>query len=145
MALTETWLHPQIGDHELFTNSCDFSVYRCDRDTRQGGGVLLAINKRLSSDCIKITSSLEIVWAVVKLAYQKIILGVFYRPPNFTATFVSDLHDAIHSVCSRHTTVPIFLLGDFNLPNIMWENDPPHCILTPLWHKISWNCAIPFH
>lgn len=124
IALTETWLQPAIGDHELFANSRDFSIYRCDRVNRSGGGVLLAINKKFPSDCIQTASSLEIVWAVVTLAYQKIILGVCYRPPSFTTTFVCDLHDAINSVFSRYTTLPIFLLGDFNMPNLLWKNVP---------------------
>lgn len=70
-------------------------------------------------------SNLEIIWAIIELTSQKLIIGVCYRPPHNTPTFINELHDIINLVCTRHTNIPLFLLGDFNIPNISWENEPP--------------------
>lgn len=83
IVLTETWLHPHFRDHEIFLSARHFSIYRCDRTTRQGGGVLLAISKNFPSQCVFIPCDLEIVWAVVEISNMKIILGVCYRPPRY--------------------------------------------------------------
>lgn len=46
IAVTETWLKPDILDCELLS-TIDFSIYRCDRVFRRGGGVMLAIRKSI--------------------------------------------------------------------------------------------------
>lgn len=44
---TETWLSPSISSAEL--ESDGFNVYRRDRKTGAGGGVLIAVNNKISS------------------------------------------------------------------------------------------------
>lgn len=78
--LTETWLHSQIHDNEILQTAHHFSLYRCDRTKRQGGGVLLAISKDFPSQCIHVNTDLETVWAIIEINHQKIIIGVCYRP-----------------------------------------------------------------
>lgn len=43
--LTESWLKPEINDSEIFPDELQFDVYRCDRISKRGGGVLIAIKK----------------------------------------------------------------------------------------------------
>lgn len=137
IALTETWLQPAIGDHELFANSRDFSIYRCDRNNRSGGGVLLAINKRLPSDRIQTASNLEIVWAVATLAHQKIILGVCYRPQ------VSLQHLCVIYMMQLIVFFPITPHGQFSCLVISiclisyGKMNPSQCTQTHLWRKTS--------
>lgn len=125
VVLTETWLHRNIRDSELFDSFNLFNLYRCDRDARQGGGVLVTVKKQFESFSLNIPSVLEIVWVSAKLSYRRIIFGACYRPPNSSLTFVSDLHDAINMVVSRYPACPIFLLGDFNYPGIEWSASIP--------------------
>lgn len=125
VVLTETWLHSQVQNNEIFQTTRNFTIYRCDRNNRQGGGVLLAISEDLKSHCIHIPSNLEILWAIIELGYQKIIVGVCYRPPDHTSDFINDLHDITHTVSSRYPSLPLFLLGDFSIPNINWATEPP--------------------
>lgn len=40
VALTETWLTPEIGYTEVFPDDSSDNIYRRDRRTRRGGGVL---------------------------------------------------------------------------------------------------------
>lgn len=72
IALTETWLHPNIQDNELFDQANHFTVYRFDRDTRHGGGVLLAVRKEIPSSVVHLSNNIETVWAVVQIAHQKL-------------------------------------------------------------------------
>lgn len=125
VALTETWLHSNIRDAEIFPFIDRFTIYRCDRINRPGGGVLLAVPKAFPSQRIEITSHLEMLWALVEINHQKVVIGLCYRPPSYTSTFVNELHDAINSVLSRYPTLPLFLLGDFNIPSIAWYSEPP--------------------
>lgn len=48
-----------------------------------------------------------------------------YRPPNSPSGFTDDLHDLINHVIASYSNLPLILLGDFNLPNIRWQNQPP--------------------
>lgn len=101
VAVTETWLHPNINDCEVFSNVSNFAIYRCDRTLRQGGGVLLAIKKNVLSRLIPVNSQLESIWSVVELGYRKFIFGVCYRPPLYTGDFVSELHDVLATILTQ--------------------------------------------
>lgn len=126
IALTETWLSTNIRDSEIFHNASNFSLYRCDRTIRRGGGVMLAISKDLPSLCVHIKNTLEMVWASVTINHQKVVIGVCYRSPSSPPGFVNDLHDAINNIRNRFPLSPVFLLGDFNFPNIDWHAEQPH-------------------
>lgn len=125
IALTETWLHSNVHDSEFFNAVSSFSIYRCDRTSRRGGGVLLAIKKSLQSHVIHVNSELETVWACVEINHRKFIFAVCYRSPTYPPSFNAELHDALNIVTTRHPSAPIFLMGDFNFPNISWKSDQP--------------------
>lgn len=101
-------------DSELFDSSERYLVYRCDQKERRGGGVLLAISKDIPSSCIHISSNLETVWATVTLNNQKIILGVCYRPPSFSSSFINDLHDVVSTITTKFHSAPLFLFLQFS-------------------------------
>lgn len=50
VAMTETWLNDDFSDSELQLDGPldGYNIFRFDRANRRGGGVLLAINSRLS-------------------------------------------------------------------------------------------------
>ena len=52
VAVTETWLTPQILDSEVCHNFPGYSFLRCDREVRQGGGVGLYVREDLTADII---------------------------------------------------------------------------------------------
>lgn len=126
IALTETWLQPQVQDCEIFDLS-RFRIFRCDRTARQGGGVLLAISKSLLCHQVHIHCNLEVVCACVDIGHRKITIVVCYRSPSYPPTFTAELHDVLNTLTLRHPSNPIILLGDFNFPNICWTTDPPRC------------------
>lgn len=122
LLLTETWLNPNISDSEVLLDSPDFHIFRKDRIGRAGGGVLIAIKSHITSFVIDIPSRLEIVWVCSSSHASKTIFGVCYRPPDCSESFVTDLHDNLTNLRSKFPKADVFLLGDFNYPEIDWSN-----------------------
>ena len=52
VAVTETWLCPDIMDSEVTHNFPGYSLLRCDRQGRQGGGVALYLREDLTGDVL---------------------------------------------------------------------------------------------
>ena len=52
VAVTETWLSPDIFDSEVTHSFPGYSLLRCDRVGRQGGGVALYIKEDLTGDVL---------------------------------------------------------------------------------------------
>lgn len=122
MALTETWLSSEITDGEVLPDSNDYIIYRRDRDDRRGGGVLLAIKKHITSFLVPMSSSLKILWVCVSFPHSNALYGICYRPPDSSYNFISESHDNITSIRSKYNKADMFLLGDFNFPDIDWQN-----------------------
>lgn len=122
VVLTETWLSSKIRNDEILNCHKRFNFYRHDRGEKNGGGVLVAVAENVLSFQISIVSELELLWVCLQLKTKKYILGVCYRPPSKSATFVTSLHDAINGVMMRFPNTPIMLLGDFNYPAIVWSD-----------------------
>ncbi|XP_058838876.1 uncharacterized protein LOC131694284 [Topomyia yanbarensis] len=89
IALTETWL----GDSTLSVQAfgANYDVFRTDRSSRNslkatGGGVLVAIHRRLKAQLIDDTLGVcvEQVWVRIKLAGYALFLCVVYLPPDRT-------------------------------------------------------------
>ena len=125
VAISETWLRPDIDDSELF--SSDFVVFRKDRDfgrsvKSRGGGVLLAVKKSLSATLINLKGPLfvsltEIDIIAVKLSNFNIPIYIFvlYIPPGTASGTFYDFVDAIFSLEFIFRS-KVILVGDFNVP-----------------------------
>ena len=86
MVLTETWLNDEILSQQLFGNG--YSVYRNDRDPtstgkNRGGGVLIAVSKRLSSttSLIQVAQHIEQLWVKIDgaPAPSALMLSIFHQ------------------------------------------------------------------
>lgn len=122
IVLTETWLSESVQNAELFFTERQYSVFRCDRSSRRGGGVLIAVADNLECFRIDFVTSLEFICIHITVDYQKLIFCVCYRSPSAPAGFCNALHDALHAVRAKFTNAPIFLFGDFNFPGIDWSS-----------------------
>jgi len=78
-AFTETWLSKNVNSSELGFN--EYNIFRCDRNTYSsnlttGGGVLIAVDKKLYSRCINISdNTLEIVIVLIKFEIKTVIIN----------------------------------------------------------------------
>jgi len=118
----ETWLHNNIPD-SLFCQR-QYNVVRCNRHSR-GGSVALFLRNELNYTIIDILSefsNLEIICVDVEFGSQSVRLIGYYRRGCYDADAISytqTTFTCLQKLCS--TDKVVFLLGDFNLPEIDWD------------------------
>jgi exonuclease III len=124
--VNESWLQPYIPD-SLFVDEKKYAVYRKDRETGQGGGVIILVSKTIwsrprynweSQD----TNNNEIRVAEVRpTPSEKIAVITAYRPQtNPCPKFLNNLEIAITN-CLAHNIDKFIMVGDFNYPEIKWN------------------------
>ncbi len=129
VVITETWLNKTIPSSDIMP-SC-YSVFRKDRNEVQngnemqrqrGGGVMVAVHQRLlCTACVELDTDCEIVWVKIELLDAKdMYVGAFYRPPTNRHT-LDELQKSVERL--NNTNSIVCLCGDFNLPNICWEDN----------------------
>lgn len=118
VVITETWLRDDIDDETVFPRS--YQVFRRDRATR-GGGVAVLVNQNTEAHTLQQIANHESV--TLKLSYggRSFVLFAVYRPPDSPPQYLCDLADHM----SKFRRDKIYLVGDFNLPNIDWNSPFP--------------------
>ena len=121
LAVTETWLKPGIENGELLPGN-DFTIHRCDRTGRTGGGTLLAVrNSILSVRRKDLESNAEMLVCEIHPQNKKeLLVIVFYRPPDTDLDYIKQLKKSLQLVHKTKKFDQIILCGDFNLPHIDW-------------------------
>lgn len=122
IVLTETWLSSKVENREILQCDKKFSFFRCDRGSRSGGGVLIAVSEEFMSFKIPIVCSLELVCVRIRISHKDVIVCACYRPPNAPSGFSNDFHGVLSDLHVRFPATPILILGDFNFPDISWNN-----------------------
>ena len=113
-AVTETWLSDFHTDGEIAPTG--YNIFRKDRQGR-GGGVLLAIDIQIPTTLLFSPPSLEVLTVRLKLN-KVIVVSVVYVPPSIDSLSFSTLLSYMGTLFS--TGDPVFILGDFNCPDIEW-------------------------
>ena len=82
VAITETWLDSNFGDHELLMDG--FNIFRKDRHIQRGGGVLLAVRNHLPcSRRFDLEVEVEMLALEICLTHKiRVVVAAFYRSPN---------------------------------------------------------------
>eukprot|EP00057_Strongylocentrotus_purpuratus_P027291 XP_011681765.1 PREDICTED: uncharacterized protein LOC589552 [Strongylocentrotus purpuratus] len=117
---TETWLNSSIFTSEIFPPS--YSVVRKDR-VGGHGGVLLAVRSDLTYNTLQIQDEGEHVY--IKLSFGKdvsLIVGALYRPPNSDTQYMDKICSTIEELSVQNRKAVLWIGGDFNLPDINWED-----------------------
>ncbi|XP_058445563.1 E3 ubiquitin-protein ligase UBR1-like [Malaya genurostris] len=130
IALTETWLTENTLSIQAFDSN--YEVFRTDRSSRNsnkiiGGGVLVAIRRRLKAQLLQNASENNVEQVCVKISLSdssSLFLCVVYLPPDRIRDLsLIDTHiqsiDEITSVHMRPSD-EIFIIGDFNFPGLKW-------------------------
>lgn len=113
-------MHDGINSSELFNNS--YTVYRCDRVGKKGGGVLIAVKNVLISTkiefrCNNTNTNNNYESLCVKLLFggKVFYLIAVYFPPNSVVNLFESFYSTLEE-CNIYNN--IIVIGDFNMPLI---------------------------
>ena len=119
---TESWLSNDINDAEIFPPN--YVTYRKDRCDRTGGGVFISIRDNISSykEDWNSADECEAIWCRIIDKYKKhYTIGCFYDPPSDSELRLSEFLSVLEEKALSQNS-KIIVGGDFNLPDIDWEN-----------------------
>lgn len=125
-ALTETNLTPSFYDNELFVS--DYSVFRKDGiiegSDSSGRGVLIAVHSKFDAMLYTLPNSELLELVCVKISLHKhclYILCCYIKPGQPTGVYQNMVDVFDHLFESIDPCDNIIILGDFNLPDLQWE------------------------
>ena len=120
LCFCETFLHDGISDSEI--QIPEFSITRCDRLSRVGGGVCIYLRNSVNFiTCVNYSNSVcELL--IIKINHPSLIVILMYRPPSCTTNEFNDIIAKVNQfIFSLSSPIPnIIILGDFNLPGVDW-------------------------
>ena len=131
VAVTETWLKQEIMNCELLSEN-NFKIHHKDRANRIGGRVMLAVRNnilRIRRKDLENEQTEMLACAIRPKTKKKLLVLVFYRPPNTGLHYMKDFKKALKLVCKSKFD-SVIVCGDFNLPDNDWttgvavNNDP---------------------
>ncbi|CAK1601133.1 unnamed protein product [Parnassius mnemosyne] len=129
----ESWLNDTVFDHELL--DARYDIFRRDRSStlsfqtkKEGGGICLAVLKKYRALRMnRWESACEELWVSIDLGLNnkyRINMCAAYIPPpvsrDYLTTFLNNLTDVVNNKISNGSFT--LLVGDFNLPYIVWES-----------------------
>ena len=118
--VTETWLSAAISNG-LIDPSLRYNILRRDRSGSAGGGVCIAVTKRISYTEVTTVADVELLAIDVIVRRCKYRFIVVYRPPCRDALgklYAYKLTEQLTALSK--VSWPIFIVGDFNCPRISW-------------------------
>ena len=134
--LNETWLKPSILNTEILPS--DYNVFRLDKSIqshpidpinpnkfrRNGGGVLIAVNSKLSlqSKVVPIKCAAELLAIEFTLPDStKIIISTCYRVGTLGMANCNEIMQALNKLSRKKMLRKFLVIGDFNLKGVNWN------------------------
>ena len=134
--LNETWLKPSILNTEILPS--DYNVFRLDRSIqshpidpinpnkfrRNGGGVLIAVNSKLSlqSKVVPIKCAAQLPAIELTLPDStKIIISTCYRIGALGMANCNEIMQALNKLSRKKMLRKFLVIGDFNLKCVNWN------------------------
>lgn len=118
IGITESWIQTEVRDFEGEFELTGYSLFRKDRPTRKGGGVLLYVRSYLGPTCRTIDSHHEVIGVDITGSTKTIHILLVYRTAQIVAEDVS-LYELLTRLIHNKITV---IAGDFNCGNVDWRN-----------------------
>ncbi len=89
------------------------------------GGVINAVRKDLiASGEVQLDTDCELSWSKIQLHGSKpLYTGCFYRQPNNLTSPLQNLDESIGKLTHHQNFPNILLTGDFNAPDIQWDQE----------------------
>ena len=115
--LKETWLNITDSNGFYKPNANQFDIYRCDREDKKGGRLLLLLITRFCNSQQHV-QNIENRGVECKLSSHKsILIQIFYNPNKlFCSQFLDELALCIDK--ASHKNKSISLIGDYNINNL---------------------------
>ena len=97
-------------------------MFRHDRVNckKSSGGVFIAVkNYLIASNESHLNTDCEIEWISISVTgLSPVYIGAYYRPPTSDVDYAKELDASLSKIPPNAN---IWLLGDFNLPDVDWE------------------------
>ena len=123
IAITETWIKDHITDAQI--NIVNFNTFRSDRKMSRHGGTVLFINKKIIINEVSYFDDDFCSGVICLSKATKSIISCIYRPPNSGKDSFANLLAFLTNFIKLHNCsdkYKILLFGDFNLPQIVWND-----------------------
>ena len=119
VAVTETWLNTGVFDAEVSHDFPGYSILRCDRSGRQGGGVAIYLREDLTGELVDSADNGVCELLVVHVHQINTVVAVAYRPPDTKMAEFSPILSKLDTILTElpEPTPNIVLMGDFNFPD----------------------------
>lgn len=107
----------------------NYDVFRCDSNSRtsnlcRGGGALIATRKDVVCGLLPtIINNVEYVFVKFQVKNVTYVVCSVYIPPNSPTPIYESFMTAVQTSISLNPGCVFIICGDFNLPDISWEND----------------------
>ncbi len=142
ICVSETWLSDNFSD-SLLINNCSFSVFRCDRLRRSGGGCAIFVSSNVTASRIVLPpntdlSDSQIIAIEIFIGGRFIAMCCIYNPPGNDVRHVQNVCNVMNFICEKYCNVCI--LGDFNFPLFvpcLNGNNPFPASLISLYNTIT--------
>lgn len=141
ICISETWLNSNFHNSELF--SPEYSVYRNDRDPlvsgkQRGGGVMVGVLNKFKSRVISEwmgVGVIEDIWVAVELQDGvSWFLCCIYIPPHTMFDDFVEYFNKLELIFLKYPKHKFVIVGDFNIPDILWNFDSVHDAYIPYSH-----------
>ena len=123
VAIQETKIDSSIATSELFPETCQYNVFRKDRNLH-GGGVMLLIHKDIPHmPLTELENDSESVWAKIFANKTSHYVASWYRQPGGSSEEFQLFRDQLDHIRTKHkgNKLPsVHVLGDFNFKDIAW-------------------------
>ncbi|KAK6019154.1 hypothetical protein OSTOST_15219, partial [Ostertagia ostertagi] len=125
VALTETWLKSALENSTLLgILGHEYSLIRCDRIRKPGGGVAILVRRKFSYQVIfkeSISDSYELLCCDISSRCELCRIAVIYRTPGCSHKFTLQLFKALTDLSTCQ--YPFLAMGDFNMPDVDWTGN----------------------
>ena len=125
---TETWLNIDISSTEIGLE--DYIVYRDDRNATvasRGGGVMVAVSKRLNSSMCKVLNDdvtiFDQLFIKIKHKNRSTIVRAVYIPPTYDINVYQDHIMYVEDLTNYYKDCNFIMMGDYNLAEVKWCNN----------------------
>lgn len=124
ICFTESWLSDANKDLIKFEGYTGYHSLR--RDNRQGGGVSVFVNDRLTAIQLETTTisteSIETLFIKITSATNNLMLGTIYKPPIADCDAFTTTLQGLINLSSGNRFADIIICGDFNMDLLNLEN-----------------------